>query len=393
MIKWIKVNIIVKTIVIVFGFIYFAFLHLLFFAFKIRTNKIVVSNFYGKGYGDNPKYLVQELLNAEKNLDIVWLVKNKDDSSIPDKVRKVKIFSIQSVYELLTANVWIDNCRKYFFYNIFKKKETLYIQTWHGGVGLKKVEKAVQDNLSKSYVLSAKHDSAMVDYFLSGSKWMTENIKNNFWYNGEILQYGSPRNDMFFKNLNFKEKIYKNYKIPLTNKILLFAPTFRKNNTCSEFMNFDVLIFSLNKRFGGNWTILLRLHPNIRETKLNLPKNVINASFYEDSQELLCTADALITDYSSIMFDMMLLEKPVFIYATDIEDYAEDRNFEFDFSELPFLYAQNDSSLIQNIINFNEKSYKDNLKKFTKSIGLSESGKASIKVSKIILEHLKYGLR
>lgn len=391
--KWIKSSIILKTTFIFFTFIFFSLLHLVFFVFKIRANKIVVSNFYGKGYGDNPKYIVEELLKTEKNLDIVWLVKNKDDLSIPNIVRKVKIFSVQSVYELLTANVWIDNCRKYFFYNIFKKKETLYIQTWHGGVGLKKVEKAVQDNLSKSYVLSAKHDSSMVDYFLSGSRWMTENIKKNFWFNGEILQYGSPRNDMFFENLNFKEKIYKNYRIPTTDKILLFAPTFRKNNICSKFMDFNALIVALNERFGGNWIILLRLHPNIRDIKLNLPKNIINASFYEDSQELLCAADALITDYSSIMFDMMLLEKPVFIYATDIEDYAKDRNFEFDFSELPFLYAQNDSSLIQNIINFNEKSYKDDLKKFTKSIGLSEAGKASINVSKIILEHLKYGLR
>lgn len=391
--KWVKSSIILKTTVIFFTFIFFSFLHLLFFVFKIRENKIVVSNFYGKGYGDNPKYLVEELLKAEKNLDIVWLVKNKNDLSIPDKVRKVKIFSVQSVYELLTANVWIDNCRKYFFYNIFKKKETLYIQTWHGGVGLKKVEKAVQDNLSKSYVLSAKHDSAMVDYFLSGSRWMTENIKNNFWYNGKILQYGFPRNDMFFENLNFKEKIYKNYRLPTTDKILLFAPTFRKNNTCSKFMDFDSLIIALNKKFGGNWTILLRLHPNIRDTKLNLPKNVINASFYEDSQELLCAADILITDYSSIMFDMMLLEKPVFIYATDMDDYAKDRNFEFTFDELPFLYAQNDNELMKNIFDFNEKNYKYNLKDFQRKVGLSETGKASINVSKIILEHLKYGLR
>ena len=75
--KWIKSSIILKTTFIFFTFIFFSLLHLVFFVFKIRANKIVVSNFYGKGYGDNPKYIVEELLKTEKNLDIVWLVKNR----------------------------------------------------------------------------------------------------------------------------------------------------------------------------------------------------------------------------------------------------------------------------------------------------------------------------
>lgn len=387
----IKSNLIIKHIIIILSYIWFFVWHIVFYRCIIKNNKIVISNFYGKGYGDNPKYLVEELLKYN-NLDIVWLVKNKKDLSIPSNIRQVKIFSIQSVYELLTAKVWIDNCRKYFFYNIFKKKETLYIQTWHGGVGLKKVEEAVQNNLSKSYVLSAKHDSKMVNYFLSGSNWMTENIKSNFWYNGNILQYGLPRNDMFFKNTNFKEKICKIYRISTDKKVLLFAPTFRKNNTCSKFMNFEVLINLLNNKFNDNWVIFLRLHPNIRDVKLNLPNNVINVSFYEDSQELLCAADILITDYSSIMFDMMLLEKPVFIYATDIDIYANDRNFEFQFNELPFLYAETDSELIKNIGIFKTEIYKYKLEKFKKRIGLTETGQASKIISQKILEHIKYEL-
>ena len=385
--KLIKSNLIIKVIVIFGMYVHFTLLHLFFAFFKVKNNKIVVSNFYGKGYGDNPKYLVEELLKYNK-LDIVWLIKKPKDLSIPSNIRQVKIFSVQSVYELLTGKVWIDNCRKYFFYNIFKKKETLYIQTWHGGVGLKKIEKAVQNNLSKSYVLSAKHDSKMVDYFLSGSNWMTENVKNNFWYNGNILQYGLPRNDMFFKNINFKEKVCKTYGISADKKILLFASTFRKNNTCSKFMNFEILINALDKKFNGNWIIFLRLHPNIRDIKLNLPNNVINVSFYEDSQELLCAADILITDYSSIMFDMMLLEKPVFIYAPDIYAYANDRNFEFSFTELPFLYAETDSELIKNINIFKIGIYKCKLEKFKNRIGLTETGQASKIISQKIIEHI-----
>ena len=100
----------------------FFFFHILFFPFKINNRKIVVCNFYGNGYGDNPKYIVEELLKMKKSLDIVWLVSNKREYKFPKGIRTVKIFSIRSIYEFMTAKIWIDNCRKYFFYNLFKKK-------------------------------------------------------------------------------------------------------------------------------------------------------------------------------------------------------------------------------------------------------------------------------
>ena len=70
--------------------------------------------------------------------------------------------------------------QKILFYNLFKKKDTVYIQTWHGGIGLKRAEQEVENHLSKSYICSAKHDSKMIDYFLSGSKWLSDDIKSQF---------------------------------------------------------------------------------------------------------------------------------------------------------------------------------------------------------------------
>ena len=74
-------------------------------------------------------------------------------------------------------------------------------------------------------------------------------------------------------------------------------------------------------------------------------------------QELLCVSDVLITDYSSVMFDFSLSKKPCFLFATDIDDYKNDRNFYFDFRELPFLLAESNDSLAENILDFNLKSY------------------------------------
>ena len=128
------------------------------------------------------------------------------------------------------------------------------------------------------------------------------------------------------------------------------------------------------------------MHPNIRELKIEESDNVINVSFYEDTQELLCAVDVLITDYSSIMFDMLFLNRPVFLYASDIKDYTKDRNFNFQFMDLPFLLAENEVELRQNIKNFNKTIYIKKLNKFKDSLGLVENEQASINLAKKILK-------
>lgn len=366
------------------AYLWFLFWHVCFYFFKIKNNKIVVSNYYGKGYGDNPKYIVNTLLKKKLNLDIVWIVDNFD-YELPKEIRKCKKYSIKSIYEFMTSKIWIDNCRKYYFYNILKKSDTFYIQTWHGGVGLKRCERDVENKLNKNYVLSAKKDSKLVDYFLSCSEWQTRYFKKYFWYKNIILEYGLPRNDIFFyPQVLYKDKIYSFYNIKKDIKIVLVAPTFRNNQKVDEIIDFKKLQKSLEKKFDSEWVILLRLHPNIRDISVNLPKNVLNVSQYEDIQELLCASDILITDYSSIMFDMLLLGKPVFIYAKDISDYANERNFTFEFSKLPFSIASNDIQLSNNINDFNKIIYDDNILSFKNKLGLYDDGHASEKVCELI---------
>lgn len=388
----VKKSDILKWVLIGCAYICYGILHLLFWPFKIGKNKIVVSNFYGQGYGDNPKYIVEELLKMRKSLDIVWLVSGKGEYKFPKGIRTVKIFSIRSIYEFMTAKIWIDNCRKYFFYNLFKKKDTIYIQTWHGGIALKRVEQEVENNLASSYVRSAKHDSKMIDYFLAGSRWQSEDIKSNFWYGGKIEESGLPRNDKLINESKLlKAKVYEFYNLKNDVQIVLYAPTFRKGNTKAEFMDFAKLKTALNKKFDQECLIFLRLHPNIKELKLELPDYVMNVSFYEDSSELLCAADILITDYSSIMFDMMLIDKPIFIYADDINEYNKDRSFKFKFEELPFSCSENDDQLCDNIYNFDRFIYKEKVNLFKSRLGLYENGIASVKVASKILKLINEG--
>ena len=133
LIKYIKGFRILKFIIERVAYLWFGFWHILFYFFKVNQKKIVITNFYGKGYGDNPKYIVEELLKKDLNLDIVWIV-NDLNYKLPKGIRKCKKYSVKSIYEFMTSKIWIDNCRKYYFYNIFKKSSTVYIQTWNGGI-------------------------------------------------------------------------------------------------------------------------------------------------------------------------------------------------------------------------------------------------------------------
>ena len=100
----------------------------------IKQNKIVVSSYDGKGYGDHGKYICNALLAQGADVDIVWLSGNPNDV-FPTGIRPVKFKSLRSIYEQATAKVWIDNKRKKHY--VRKRKGQYYIQIWHGGLGLK----------------------------------------------------------------------------------------------------------------------------------------------------------------------------------------------------------------------------------------------------------------
>lgn len=359
---------------------------------KINTNKIVVDNFAGRGFGDNPKYIVKELLKRNSNLDIVWQVSDMN-LPMPSGVRKVKYRGPKAYKELLTAGIWIDNIKNSFKPD--KRKDQFYLQTWHGGLAVKAIEKQVAYKLNSEYVKAAKRDARMTDLMLSDSNWTTNQYSKYFWYHGKIFKTGFPRNDILINQpQSIVDKVYKKFNIPKENKILLYAPTFRDNNTSLTAFKFDfkLIIESLKLKFKSKYVLLVRLHPNIAQLISNSPEaydpkvKYYNASNYSDMQELLLATDVLITDYSSCMFDAMLAKKKVFLLAKDYFEYSEnDRDLLFDIKkDLPFSFSDNEIELINNINNFEAEEYLRMINIFEKHLDLVEDGKASSRVAEII---------
>ena len=365
-----------------------AILYKIFCLLPIKNNKIVCCNFHVKAYGDNPKYIVNELLKQKKDYDIVWICQSKYNKTVPDGVR-ICNGGLKLLYEYATAHVWISNVRLPRILN--KRKGQFYIQTWHGGLGLKKCEKDVLHTLSPDYIKTIDKDSKMTDLAVSNSKFLTDLYARAMDYHGEIIEYGLPRNDNLIKNSIDYGYLKKQLNIK-TDKVLLYAPTFRDNYRISAY-NIDMiqLINTLENVTNNEWSILVKFHPNVINTDkiVNFNEKVINVSDYGDINELFNICDLLITDYSSCMFDYMLLNRLVFLYTPDIDDFIKERNFMIDIYSLPFPIANNNQELFSNIKKYFNKDIKDKYDIFNKLHGLHETGKSAIEIVKVINKVIK----
>ena len=147
--------------------------------FPIKKNKIVITSFYGKGYGDSSKYICNYLINNQKeNVEIVWLVNDISDNNLPKEIKAVKYKSLRAIYERVTAKIWIDNARKHDYE--LKRKDQYYIQLWHSSLRLKKIEKDAINYLPKTYIKNAIHDSKMIDLMVAGCEFSYNTYKNSF---------------------------------------------------------------------------------------------------------------------------------------------------------------------------------------------------------------------
>lgn len=369
---------------------YLSLLGYLFMLIPINSKKIVICNFFGKGYGDNGKYIAEEIINQDLDYKVVWLLKKElmKDSEFPDQVRRVKHESVRAVYELSTSKFWIDNTRKYFFPP--KRKNQYYIQTWHSSVGIKKIEGDAEEYLTKEYLEVAKKDSKITDVMTSGSRFNTDRFRRAFWFDKTILNIGTPRNDILINpDKNKKEEIKKKLGINQNSKIMLYAPTFRNYiSPNAQVLDLFEILTNLEKRFGGVWTAIIRYHPNLTKDSRFTQRyeQAINASNYDDMQELLLITDCLITDYSSVMFDYCLLMKPCFLYVPDLVEYYErERALNFNLDELPFLISEDLQVLQEKILSFDEETYREDVKLFLEKIGSYENGHASKK----LIEYIK----
>lgn len=363
----------------------------------IQPKKIVFCSTEGMGgYGDNPKAIAERLHADHPEYELVWLV-NDMTKPFPPYIRKAANTLWSRAYEYATAKIWIDCHRKPF--GTRKRRGQYYLQTFHCNVCFKPLGADRGGKMPRIAELVSEADSALIDYWLTSSKWNEDMVRRAMYYKGAVERVGSPRCDILFHdNRALRARIRASFGIPADARILLFAPTFRAGSQTRRrtveaervTLDFERVLAALAKRTGAPWCLMLRLHPQVAAHLERYPltghvTHVVDASQYGDAYELLAASDALLTDYSSLAFDASFAKMPVFLYADDLEAYQSDRNrLYFDMHHLPFPFAEKEDELVGCIQAFDWKRYEEQLNTFFEPMELSEDGRATERVERMI---------
>lgn len=375
--------------------------------FPIRRKKIVFCCIEGTtGYTCNPKYIAEELIRRKQGYELVWLV-NDVAKGFPEEIKVVRNTLWNRAYQLSTARFWVDNSRKQL--EARKRRGQTYIQTWHAKLGFKPTCLDRGASFSRIAYLVSKHDSDMIDYVLSNSKWYDDTLPTGMIYEGSVLRTGSPRCDILVNDRTVvREKVRETYHLEKDAKIMMYAPTFRGGSQGTDraivvnqgFPDFGRLLEALEKRFGGTWYLFLRLHPQLVARNMDMgaedsrtgerdldvrKKRIVDVSRVDDMYEILAGCDAFMTDYSSAAFDAAVMKVPVFLYADDYGEYETERGkLLWDLREMPFPLALDQEELERKIREFDERVYRSRLETLFRETGMAEDGRAAARVADFI---------
>jgi len=342
-------------------------------------------------FKESPKYLA--IYSAKK------LKEHKTYFHIPNKkmfpeIKRLNIIPVKGLFSF-----WIMLRAKYIFVdnnNFFNPNASFLIgrfniiQCWHG-TPLKKMGDDKKTKKSPHDFIK-KIENRKYNYILSTCRYTTKIFKKLF-NSDDILEIGSPRNDILLNPSFFStENIAKKLNLKKYKKIFLYAPTFRKLE--KEVNPFDKkFLKKLNKILNERKNIfLIKQHPYTKKIEnLEAYSNILDISkINQDIQEILIYTSVLITDYSSVIFDFALLNRPLIFFAKDLKKYEKERGLYFNYYKImPGPIITRKENLLKLINNTKSLYTKKNLRKISKfnnTFNKYQDGKSCERLFKILLK-------
>jgi CDP-glycerol glycerophosphotransferase len=314
---------------------------------------IVFESGLGKQYADSPRYIYEELLRRGDTRQKIW-VYDKKLPTTDAHTKVVKRLSPEYYWYLAKAKYWVNN--QNFPHYLRRRRDAVFIQTWHG-TPLKRMLHDMDEvhGRTDDYIQRVSQAVKQWSVLLSPSPYATAAFRSAFRYQGRVLEEGYPRNDVLAlgKETDTGLAIREKLGIPADRKVVLYAPTFRDDQSAGTGrFSFDLPLDleNFHKRFGDDTVLLLRTHVLV-SSRLEIPESVsesvYDVSAYPEIQELHLASDVLVTDYSSVFFDFAILQRPIVFYAYDLERYRDTlRGFYLDYdTELPGPVVQTEEEL------------------------------------------------
>jgi len=289
---------------------------------------VYFESFFGKNATCNPRALDREIQARFPDMPRYWAVDDLSiavpEGAIPVVIGSQEWWDARGSCRYIITNEWLRT-------RFVKRPHQTVLQTWHGSM-YKKIG-LDRTGMTKRHLNLVRAERANWDYFISQNAPGSEVISHAYDFGDGILETGYPRNDELHEVDDARiATIRSRLGVAADKKLIMYAPTWREQKSgIVDFLDLEELSAAL----GDDHIILLRGHVRTLG-KSHVAAGVLDVSTYPQVSELFLVADALITDYSSMMFDYSVTGKPMIFFTPDIDDYsdAKVRGVYFDLAEL-----------------------------------------------------------
>lgn len=329
-----------------------------------KKNLWVFGSWYGRAYSDNSKYLFEYVSNNKPNIKAVWLTNDAQTAKIVKGKGFLckKMFSLSGIYLSLRAAVGVVSRAKQEDLPLYIcPYKTYIVQLWHG-IPLKKLGNDKSNRVDSSKVKTTLKrillSNSMNNYklFISSSAEVSSIFSSAYgteMQSQALRVTGFPRNDSLYLKGDLQTKRRNSNKL----RKGIYMPTFRDWHKDSGFLfynyGFDIVTAETVLR-KYNAQLFIRLHPEAKLGKHLLDQfkksDFIRFDDSADIYETITEFDFLITDYSSIFFDYLVIDRPIIFTPFDKSDYLNGRGLYFDYDDItPGMKANNWSQVFDNL--------------------------------------------
>lgn len=312
----------------------------------VDDKTILLESRHGDAFEGNIYYIAREILGNPEYSDYkVYVPARKKKRAIVERhvatlPKPPIIITLESVeyYRVLATAKYLVNDTS-FAHAFYKRPDQVYINTWHG-TPLKHLGRNVLNERVK--MSNVQRNFLCADYLLYPNEHTKQAIFSDYMleplFSGKVLYAGYPRNEVFFQ-ADLQQTIRQRFNLT-SKKVYAYMPTYRglnRNLHVNQFEELENHLRSIDSTLSNDEILFLNLHPFMA--------NSISCDGFEHirmfpdevpSYDFLSIADALITDYSSVMFDFACTGRPVVLFAYDLEEYYSDRGTYLSLEDLPF---------------------------------------------------------
>lgn len=359
---------------------------------KTDPNLILFVSYGGQKYDDSPRVVYEYLKKNPISPEHRYIWAFIEPEQFPQISDKVRVDTLSYYLTALRAGIWITNSSASRGLN-FKKKQTKNYMFTHGMTGIKKIGADIQ-SADKAFKIGFQESFDAI--FVEGKKEIPLLVQA--WEKKpEVFRTtGLPRNDDL-ATVTDEEilSIRKKLALPEGKKVILYAPTFREFSRTGDGRNALGIPIDFEKwerKLSDEYVMLVTAHYEVAKLLDELPKNsfVINAFKYPVLNDLIKVSNILISDYSSIVFDYAIMERPIFCYGYDYESYAVERGLYTDLDKLFFNgVLRSEEALLDAIVTMDYDAQCTYTRNHIKDEYIASYGHAAEKAVEVIFERMR----